>query len=457
MEYGDLLFVELDGKQDIKLLEMISSGWVVHPCRDLASVQSLLDERCCSVGVARFSSSGGEFCDRQLIEVLFSNPAMKWIALLPQAALVNENVRKLIADYFYDFHKLPIDAERLQVFLGHARGNAELHNDVREQQQEDQTGTDQGLVGDSAVIKVLRQQLCKVAKVDTPILITGESGTGKELAANHVHRNSARAAGPFIAVNCAALPASLIQAELFGYEKGAFTGAYQRKIGRIESANTGTIFLDEIGDLPPDMQITLLRFLEEHTIDRVGGIEPISVNVRVIAATNVNLQQAVEKGSFREDLYFRLKVLHLNMPTLAERGQDLALLACYFFKKFEHEKRPVVKDFSQSAMQAMYSYSWPGNIRELMNAVRRALVMSDGPLIMPDDLGLERRALRRQAKTLDDTRNAAEKAAILYAFDNAGNNITRTAEYLDISRGTLYRLMEKHDFRKKDIVTAAGS
>jgi DNA-binding NtrC family response regulator len=404
----------------------------------------LSDERRCFVGLARFSSNGGEFCDRQLIEVLFSNPDIKWIALLPPDALANENVRKLVVDYFYDFHKLPIDAERLQTVLGHARGNAELHNDVRQQQQEDQTDTDQGLVGDSAVIKVLRQQIRKIARVDTPVLITGESGTGKELAANLIHRNSSRATGPFVAVNCAALPANLIQAELFGYEKGAFTGAYQRKIGRIESANTGTIFLDEIGDLPPDMQITLLRFLEEHTIDRVGGIEPISVNVRVIAATNVNLQDMVKRGSFREDLYFRLKVLLLRMPTLAERGQDLALLACYFFKKFEHEKRPAVKDFSQSAMQAMYSYSWPGNIRELMNAVRRAMVMSDGPLIMPADLGLERRTLRRQAKTLDETRIAAEKAAILYAFDNTGNNMTRTAEFLDISRGTLYRLMEKH-------------
>jgi len=302
-----------------------------------------------------------------------------------------------------------------------------------------------GLVGDSAAIQSLRRQVEKIARVDTPMLITGESGTGKELAANLVHRASRRATGPFVAVNCAALPASLIQAELFGHEKGAFTGAHKQKIGRFEAANGGTIFLDEIGDLPPEMQITLLRFLEQRTIERVGGLESIPVDVRVIAATNVDLQRAIDQGRFREDLYYRLKVLHLRMPSLCERGQDLEVLASHFIDKFRDASSAHIQGLSHAAIKAMYSYSWPGNVRELMNSIRGALVMSDGPLLTPEDLGLERRAMRRAVRTLDEARASAEKSAILNAFENTGSNVSQAAEYLNISRGTLYRLMEKFD------------
>ena len=290
----------------------------------------------------------------------------------------------------------------------------------------------------------LRHQIEKIARVETPVLITGESGTGKELAANLIHHASRRTAGPFVAVNCAALPASLIQAELFGHEKGSFTGAHKQKIGRFEAANGGTIFLDEIGDLPPEMQITLLRFLDQCAIERVGSLESIPVDVRVIAATNVDLQQAIEQGRFREDLYYRLKVLHLRMPSLCERGQDVEVLANHFIDKFRNSTSAHIQGLSQAAINAMYSYSWPGNVRELMNSIRGALVMSDGPLILPEDLGQERRAMNRCVRTLEESRATAEKAAILNAFENAGSNITHAAEYLDISRGTLYRLMEKY-------------
>ncbi|MEN8207477.1 MAG: sigma-54 dependent transcriptional regulator, partial [Pseudomonadota bacterium] len=305
-------------------------------------------------------------------------------------------------------------------------------------------GIEEGLVGSSTSILKLRRMIKKISRVDTPVLITGESGTGKELAANLIHKFSRRAAGPFVAVNCAALPASLVQAELFGHEKGSFTGAHKQRIGRIEAANNGTIFLDEIGDLPPDMQITLLRFLEEHTIERVGGHGSIPVDVRVIAATNVDLQGAIEENTFREDLYYRLKVLCLHMPSLNERGQDVEMLANYFIDKFCDSHSRQIKRLSYTAIQTMYSYHWPGNVRELMNAIRSALVMSDGPLILPADLGLERRAMCRSIRTLEESRGMAEKAAILNAFEHAGSNITMAAEYLSISRGTLYRLMEKH-------------
>ena len=452
MDERNLLYVETSKLEKNNIInQKILQEWGVQTAHDVASARLLLNNHNYGVGIVRFSGNGEELLTGELKEILFSNPYIKWIALLPQTALQNQCMCRLIADHFYDFHHLPIDEQRLNIVLGRAFGNGRLTYETTQQQLTEHldvdVDVDEGMVGESPAINALHNQIEKVAKVDTPVLITGESGTGKELAANLIHRSSIRAGAPFVAVNCAALPANLIQAELFGYERGAFTGAYKQKIGRIESANMGTIFLDEIGDLPADMQITLLRFLEERTIDRVGGGEPVAVDVRVIAATHVDLQDAVERGEFREDLYYRLRVLHLHMPTLSERGKDVVILANHFFEQFRYEKRYAVKDFSHSAIQAMYSHCWPGNVRELINSVRRALVMSDGPLILPADLGLERRGNKRFVMSLEESRAAADLAAIMQAFENGGNNITRAAELLGISRGTLYRLMEKHDIR----------
>lgn len=445
MEPRNLLYVELGKGLDRDLLKTVSMNWVIHKARDHHNVETLIEETCCDVGIVLFGDNSEGFCNPQLHDFLFSAPHLKWVAVLQKSTLENVKARQMISQYFYDYHHLPVDSQRLQTVLGHAYGKAQLARQLIEDRAvKQQLGVKEGLIGDSAAIMGLRGQLKKVARVDTPILITGESGTGKELAANLIHQSSLRAAGPFIAVNCAALPANLIQAELFGYEKGAFTGAYKQKIGLIEAANTGTIFLDEIGDLPPDMQITLLRFLELHTIERVGGVESIPVDVRVIAATNVDLHRAIEQNMFREDLYYRLKVLHLHIPSLCQRGQDLEMLANHFINRFRDSNSTQIQGLSHSAVKTMYSYPWPGNIRELMNNIRSALVMSDGPLIMPEDLGLERRAMRRFVRTLEEARATAEKAAILNAFENAGSNITHAAEYLEISRGTLYRLMEKH-------------
>jgi DNA-binding NtrC family response regulator len=247
-----------------------------------------------------------------------------------------------------------------------------------------------------------------------------------------------------MAVNCGALPANLIQSELFGHEKGAFTGAHQRKIGRIEAAAGGTIFLDEIGDLSLDLQVNLLRFLQAKTIERVGGTQSLQVDVRVIAATHVDLERAVAEGRFREDLYYRLNVLHLRVPALRERENDIELLARFFFEKFAKEKNPQVRGFSQQALQVMNTYAWPGNVRELINRIRRAMVMCENRLMTPGDLGLERRSARRTIRTLVGARAAAEKEAIQYALRHTGNNVSRAARELRISRVTLYRLIEKY-------------
>jgi DNA-binding NtrC family response regulator len=446
MQTPNLLYVELGKKLDTDLVDTLSRNWVVHKARDVCSFQALIEKTGSLVAVARLDNDCGNLCYPELKDILFSTPHLKWVAVLPRTVLENATLREVISRHFYDYHLLPVDSARLNTILGHAHGKAQLERQFTEGQTSHRNlGVDDGLVGHSPAIHTLRRHVEKIARVDTPVLITGESGTGKELAANLIHRASRRAKGPFVAVNCAALPASLIQAELFGHEKGSFTGAHKQKIGRLEAAHGGTIFLDEIGDLPPEMQITLLRVLEQRTIERVGGLESIPLDVRVIAATHVDLQQAIEQGRFREDLFYRLKVLHLRMPSLCERGQDLELLANYFIEQFREAASAHIQGLSQAALKAMYSYRWPGNVRELMNSIRGALVMSDGPLLTAEDLGLERRTLRRAMRTLEEARATAEKSAILNALANAGSNITQAAEYLNISRGTLYRLMEKFD------------
>jgi len=441
----NLLYVELGKEIDTHLLETLSRSWTVHKARNALSAQRIIEGDGCQVGIVRFGDDCEELCRPELKDTLFSAQHLKWVAVLQCSALENAKVRDVISQNFYDYHQLPVDAALLQMTLSHAYGKAQIeHQLINERDEIRHIGVAEGLVGNSTAISTLRRQIEKIARVETPVLITGESGTGKELAANLIHQASRRAAGPFVAVNCAALPTSLIQTELFGHERGAFTGAHKKKIGRFEASNGGTIFLDEIGDLPPEMQITLLRFLEQHSIERVGGLESVPVDVRVIAATNVDLQRAIERGRFREDLYYRLKVLNLRMPSLCERGQDLEVLANHFIDQFRDATSTHIQGLSQAAIKAMYSYSWPGNVRELMNSIRGALVMSDGPLLMPEDLGLERRSIRRYVRTLEEARAMAEKGAILNAFENAGSNITHAAEYLGISRGTLYRLMEKY-------------
>ena len=255
---------------------------------------------------------------------------------------------------------------------------------------------------------------------------------------------AARSEAPFVVVNCGAIPATLIQSELFGHEKGAFTGADRQRRGLIESANHGTLFLDEIGDLPLDMQTNLLRFLQEGTIDRVGGTRAVQVDVRVIAATHVDLEAAVASGAFRKDLYYRLNVLPLSAPPLRERGEDIGLLAQHYFGKFSGERGSALKGFSRRAMQALAAHDWPGNVRELVNRIRRAMVLAEGRLIDPVDLGLEPAAENPIRMPLDEARLEAERHAIAESLQFAGKNVSHAAKQLRISRMTLYRLMAKH-------------
>ncbi len=285
----------------------------------------------------------------------------------------------------------------------------------------------------------------KMAKADAPVLITGETGTGKEVIARTIHAQSSRKYNPFVAVNCASFPDQLIQSELFGYEKGAFTGAYEKNIGKVEQAHSGTLFLDEIGDLPHNQQANLLRFLQDSAIVRVGGRTPIIVDVRIIAATNVNLEQGVEQNSFRKDLYHRLNVLRLQIASLRDRPEDIEDLTKHFAEEFIQEYQMPNKAFSNEALGILKSYPWPGNVRELHNKVKRAIIMSEGKVILPKDLGLERRDTRPGIQTLKQAKDETEKNVLLFTLRWTNQKIPEAAQLLDVTRATLYRLIDKHN------------
>jgi len=394
----------------------------------------------------------------ELEAFLHTHWRVRWIALMPAGLLDAPHWRRLVAEYCHDFHTLPLQIPRLHQAIGHARGLAALA-DAPAPAAQVPSAT---MVGTSAALSRLRRQLTRVAVVAAPVLISGESGSGKELVAQAVHGLSARRAAPFVPVNCGAMPASLIHSELFGYERGAFTGAHHERRGLIEAAHGGTLFLDEIGDLPLELQAILLRFLQEQTLYRLGSTQNRHVDVRVIAATHVDLAQAVARGVFREDLYYRLNVLTLLVPALRARPEDLVPLARHFFEVYGRDRAPQLRGFSAAALQALQAYHWPGNVRELLNCVRRAMVMAEGKYILPVDLGLMPAPVSPVAAALEDVRVRAEKEAIAASLLQAGSSVTLAARRLGVSRMTLYRLLAKHGLaapsHNRDTVrTAAAS
>ncbi|MBI5042000.1 MAG: sigma-54-dependent Fis family transcriptional regulator, partial [Gammaproteobacteria bacterium] len=336
------------------------AGWQIDVTERIDTARVLIDEQQPWVGLIEFSKDHLNGQGRKLEQLMRSTPGMGWIGLADSELVPALFENKLIPGFLYDYHTLPLDPVRLIHSLGHVYGMVRVVHDRRE--SETQSAGSHGLVGISPVMEQVMRDIRKIALVDAPIMLSGESGTGKELAALAIHRESERRYGPFLVVNCGALPAELIQSALFGHEKGAFTGAHRRHIGRIEAAHGGTIFLDEIGDLPIDLQVNLLRFLQESTIERVGGTETVPVNVRVIAASHIDLRDAVQKGRFREDLYYRLHVLQLHMPPLRDRQSDVDVLAHHFFAAFAAERNSNVRGYSPDALDAMRAYHWPGNV-----------------------------------------------------------------------------------------------
>ncbi|MBF8729887.1 MULTISPECIES: sigma-54 dependent transcriptional regulator [Pseudomonas] len=414
-----------------------SVGWAVHSC----SLTSAL-EHPCDVGLLRLQAT--HLRHPEAVKDLIARSNTEWIAVLSPEQLRMQNVGDFVCEWFFDFHTLPFDVSRVQVTLGRAFGMARLRGKgpVRVDEPAHE------LLGESRPIRELRKLLGKLAPTESPVLIRGESGTGKELVARTLHRQSQRCDKPFVAINCGAIPEHLIQSELFGHEKGAFTGAHQRKVGRIEAANGGTLFLDEIGDLPLELQANLLRFLQEKHIERVGGDQPIPVDVRVLAATHVDLEKAIVQGRFREDLYYRLNVLQVITAPLRDRHGDLSMLASHFahFYSLETGRRP--RSFSDRALAAMGRHDWPGNVRELANRVRRGLVLAEGRQIEAQDLGLQMIEQDEQLLgTLEDYKHRAERQALSDVLDRHSDNMSVAAKVLGISRPTFYRLLHKHQIR----------
>ena len=416
------------------------AGWAITMASDLNAAHRLMKEHPFRVGLLVPGKVNDTACT-ELDLFLRSHGAAEWVGVFEPAFLETPGCRELIVDHLFDHHTLPIHAERLVMTVGHAEGHAVLRQTT---QPSESRQRDESIVGNSAATTALLRQIRRLAKVDAPVLICGESGSGKELAAQAIHRQSSRANGPFVPVNCGAIQATLIQSELFGHVKGAFTGATTEVRGLIEAANGGTIFLDEIGDVSLDLQINLLRFLQEKSINRVGSTRTIHVDARVIAATHVDLDKAVAAGAFREDLFYRLNVLPLAVPSLRERATDIGLLAEHFFERFAKDKAPQLKGFSRRAMGALSAHSWPGNVRELINRVMRAAVMAEGRLITPQDLGLQERDESCSWDVLEEARMRAEHGAISTSLEHSGKNVTVAAKQLGVSRMTLYRLMAKH-------------
>ena len=354
-----------------------------------------------------------------------------------------ENALRAIGAGAYDFLCKPIDLDELKLVLRRCVYVAELERENRALQQSLRSDVFEGMIGSSAQMQAVFAMIRKVAASSAPILLLGESGTGKEMAAAAIHRRSARKEKPFVAINCSAIPENLIESELFGHEKGAFTGAVAQKKGLLESAEGGTLFLDEIGDLPAPIQVKLLRFLQEQTFHRVGGRQEIQTDVRIVAATNADLKAAVASGAFREDLFFRLAVIVVNLPPLRERGEDFAVVAQEFLDRFAKENKKSGLSFAPDAQRAMQRHNWPGNVRELQNRIQRGVIMTDGKRITVSDLDLDDAGDSGAITTLKEARDTLDREMVRRALKRHGGKIAPAAAELGISRPTFYELMEK--------------
>ncbi|MHB1188254.1 sigma-54 dependent transcriptional regulator [Thiobacillus sp.] len=412
-------------------------GWKLHRAANADELAALSKQQDFHAGLLQLQHTGKD----KLLDLVGRQQSLQWIALMDHSFWSPSPQHRNFLAGVYDFHTLPVDQDRLAISLGHAWGKGQL---LKPSPSRPDTLEQHGIVGSSPAMLAFCQALRKASKVDAPVLIGGESGTGKELAAHAIHDLSARSKNAFVAVNCGALPTHLIQSELFGHEKGAFTGAHQRKIGRMEAAQGGTLFLDEIADLPLDLQANLLRVLQDKVIERLGSTQPIQLDIRVTAASHINLQEAVAKGRFREDLYYRLNVINLQAPPLRDRQGDVELLAQALLDKFSWETGGKVKGFSRQALRAMNQYAWPGNVRELINRIRQGVVMAEHPYLTPEDLGMERRASSTGRLTLDGARVKAEIDSIRTALRRCQHNVSEAAKELGVSRATLYRLLERH-------------
>ena len=387
---------------------------------------------------------------RGLAEMLELNPHAKIIMLTGNSE--RENALKALQLGAYDFYPKPPVLSELNIIIGRAFHLANIEEQNRDLQRSIELKSKgfTGIIGQCPAMQTVFATIKKVASSDVSIFITGESGTGKELVAQAIHAAGFPKGGPFIPINCGAIPENLLESELFGHEKGSFTGAHSTVQGKLQYAHKGTLFLDEIGELPFNLQVKLLRFLQEGVIQRVGGREDIKIDARTVCATNVDIVKAIAEGRFREDLYYRISVITIALPPLRERGEDILLLANYFMRKFNDEYKKKVRRFSASAVNFLRTYDWPGNVRELQNCVQRAIIMGDATVIEAADLGScvevsDGSETEQSVITLREARDKVERELIAVALDHHCGNIVKAAEELGVSRPTLYDLLKKHN------------
>ncbi|MFZ2446357.1 MAG: PEP-CTERM-box response regulator transcription factor [Syntrophobacteraceae bacterium] len=380
-----------------------------------------------------------------LSSLMEQDPFVKVIIISGQDE--KQNALTAIGQGAYDFFCKPVQVEEVSVLLRRALRVHQLESEHRKLQAARPPDSFEELIGASPQIQQVFSTIEKIAGTEAPVLVLGESGTGKELVAKAIHGKSRRKDGAFVAINCAAIPETLLESELFGHEKGAFTGAHTQRKGRIEMADQGTLFLDEIGDLPHPLQAKLLRFLQEHTVERIGGRKEIAIDTRVIAATNRDLETAIREGRFREDLFYRLGVVKIQVPPLRERDGDIELLAVSFVRKYGAENKKKILGFTQKSLTALKNHRWSGNVRELENRIRRAVIMAQTSKLTCDDLELA--TSEKPAKTtLKEARDKTERDLIMQVLSQNKFNLAKSAADLGISRPALYHLMEKLGIRK---------
>lgn len=378
--------------------------------------------------------------DRRCKVIIVSGQGEKAVAL------------RAVGNGAYDFLGKPVQLDELRLVLKRCFHVALLEREYLEMRDRLEKDAFEGMIGSSPQMQRVFDSIRKVATTDAPVLIQGESGTGKEMVAQGIHQRSARRSGPFVPINCGAIPENLLESELFGHEKGAFTGAHTQRKGHVEAANEGTLFLDEVGELPPQLQVKLLRFLQEQKFSRVGGRGEISVNVRVIAATNADLRKNMANGAFREDLYYRLAVVEMSLPPLREREGDIEVIARSFLDRFARENKKPGLSFGADAVKALARHVWPGNIRELQNRVRRAVIMCDGRKLSARDLELDSVEAATGVTSLKEAREQVERELVQRALKRHNGKIAPAAVELGISRPTMYELMDKLGIQKADAV-----
>jgi len=450
MARPDVLIIEHDEAVRQELERALSDEWSVLTAKDAATALSLVREHnptiiLLEIGLPPRPDDPEEGL-RFLREIRKLGSVGKVIVCTGSG--YRQHAVRAVSYGAYDVFPKPVDLDLLTLIMRRACWIAELERERVTLPPETEEEIEE-MIGTSERIRRVFAAIRKVATTDVPVLVIGESGTGKELTAKAIHERSLRKSGPFVTINCAAIPETLLESELFGHERGAFTGAIQQKKGKVEYADGGTLFLDEVGELPLALQVKLLRFLQDQTLERVGGRQQIQVDSRIIAATNMDLKEAIAQGRFREDLYYRLGVVAIDIPPLRDRGEDVLLIALVFLKRVTEHMRKRVLGFTKEAIRAIQAYPWPGNVRELSNKIRRAVVMAEGPYIAPEDLDLSLPEGEPPPGplSLKAARERVEMDLVVQALTLHSGNLRRVANELGISRPTLYLLLRKYSIR----------